>query len=114
MTESTEPDWVERLLRDALQRPRSTDYAEFEQEFEALKVFLKARNGRSVIVAAACLAAASCCLTGAAHARHITDTDATRLQDLVGSLAAILPADYFTYLPATIAGMLLKGGEVEP
>lgn len=103
-----EPDWIDRLLQDAIKKDRSHDFEEFEEEFEALKVYLKSRNSRAVIVAAACLAVSSCALNGATKIQRIDDRDAERLQHLVDSLVAILPADYFTYLPATIAGLLLR------
>jgi len=106
-------DWVDQMLRDALKQPDSINFEEFDVEFEAVKAFFAQRNGRAVIIACACLALATVCLNGcsAIKIKKLDDEDTEKMRDLVNSLAGILPQNYFTYLPATIAGLLLRSDE---
>lgn len=102
------PDWVEQMLRDALKSNADRDFEDFEREFDALKDFMMQRNGRAVIVASACLALATSCLRTATNTQPPNEEEAAKLQTMTESLAEILPTHYFTYLPATIAGILLR------
>lgn len=108
-------DWIDKMLREALnEKPESLplesrSHRDFEQEYDGIKKGMYERDGRAMICAAAALATATSCLRVAANLPPVpTENDIETLKEAVLFLCRVLTKDQMTFLPATLAGIILR------
>lgn len=107
----TEPDWVEQMLREALKSDNPlSDFTDFEVEYRAITTGMLQREGRAIICAAASLAAATSSLRIASNLPPLPEHNDVfdTLDTVMRMLVAVLPRDYLTFLPATMAAYLIR------